>query len=158
MSQIIAVATACGRGKRPGILPALGLYTSSRIKAVYNRRCKYPMFVLSSEYGLIPVDKKIASYDRTMDEVRASQLAYQAASVLRGFDWLIYYRTGAREDYASCIKEATGISGTNLALVGPPGRYLLGLDIIPEVIDAILRNKLSALTGGPHLELILSKG
>jgi len=153
----VAVATACGEGKRAGTLPALELYTGSRIKAVYNRSCDQPMFVLSSEYGLIPVEKEIACYNRIMDEKRAKELAPQVAQVLKNIEWLIYYRTGARKDYTDCIRQAASMSGTNLVLIGPRGRYLKRLDAIAKAIKAITSGEISALSEEPDLEIVASE-
>ena len=84
-SRRVALATACGKKKRHGEWPMHLLYKSPRIGAVYNRQEDFPLYILSTEYGLVHCDEVRASYDRRMDSSRAEKLAPLVAEVMRRY-------------------------------------------------------------------------
>jgi hypothetical protein len=114
----VAIATACGNKKREGEWPAHDLYLSPRIKAVYRRRGDLPFYILSAQHGLIDCDDIIRSYERVMDWQRARAIAPQAASVLQNYDWFVFFKAGARQEYVDCVKLAAGMSNVSVISVG----------------------------------------
>lgn len=46
------------------------------------------------------------------------ELAPKVAEVMKHFDWLVYFKAGARNLYAECIKLAAGLCGVPTALIG----------------------------------------
>jgi len=69
---------ACGLGKLPGVHRVDALYTgpswSIYRKGMRDRVVRglgllsYDVYVLSAEYGIVPVDRRIASYDKVLKE------------------------------------------------------------------------------------------
>lgn len=92
------------------------------------------MFILSSQYGLIPSEKEIAAYDMIMTEERARELAPQVAQIISGFDWAIYYRTGARETYVNCIRQAARLINNKLMELGDKA----GISPLPYPLQGLL--------------------
>ena len=122
----VAIATACGNKKREGTWPIHSLYFSPRIKALYSRKGDLPLYILSAQYGLIHSDQIVSSYQRVMDFQRAKELAPQVSSAMKQYDWLVYFKAGARQEYADCIKLAASLSGVSIVLVGYA--FMGGLD------------------------------
>ncbi len=94
------------------------LYLSPRIRALYGRKGDFALYILSAQYGLIGSDQVIRSYQRVMDSQRAREVAPQVASVMQNYDWFVYFKAGARQEYADCIKLAAGLSSASVVFVG----------------------------------------
>jgi hypothetical protein len=137
----VAFATACGDKKESGHHTACDLYKSPRIKALCSRRHEFdfPLYILSAEYGLVHCDAEIDSYNRLMTDDRARELAPTVASVMHGFDWLVFFKAGANGAYARCIRLAAHQSGVSVALVGVGfmGHWREALDIARQLRDGI---------------------
>ena len=129
----VLIVTACGAKKNPGPMPAYRLYKSSRIKAVYNRRCGSDMCILSAEYGLVNAHKTIKPYERVMDEQRAEELVPSVTKKLKNYDCVIFFKGGAREAYLSCIKAACRRAGKTLVTLGYAN--MGGINDLPQVIE-----------------------
>jgi len=114
----VALATACGNKKREGDWPAHELYLSPRITALYWRKGNFPLYILSARYGLVHSEQVISSYQQVMDYERARELSAQVADVMRPYDWLVFFKAGAREEYASCIRLAATLSSVPVVLIG----------------------------------------
>ena len=93
----ICVITACGNKKEDTPLPAWRIYKSSRIKAVYKRKCNEDMYILSAEHGLLPAEKIIKPYNRLLDTDRANKLLPKIESTIKKYDKIIYFKAGARK-------------------------------------------------------------
>ncbi|NVM21362.1 MAG: hypothetical protein HWN68_06240 [Desulfobacterales bacterium] len=144
--KAIMVATSCGKGKRDGIWPACQLYKSPRIKALCNRITDYPFYILSSEYGLVRRDKRIETYDRVMDQERADYLAPQVGSVIKNYDFVVYFKGGARQTYVQCMKLASDKYKVPIAFVGH--RNMGDINEIHNVVDALLERNVARLNIG----------
>ncbi|MGQ4916064.1 MAG: DUF6884 domain-containing protein [Candidatus Asgardarchaeia archaeon] len=114
----IAVVTACGRGKKNYPTKAYKLYKSSRIKAVYNLKNNTDMYILSAKYGLIHAEEVIEPYDEVMTEDKAIQLTPSVAEKLKGYDFVIFFKAGARKEYLNCIHQACKLANVNLIAFG----------------------------------------
>lgn len=129
----VLIVTACGAKKNPRPMPAYKLYKSSRIKAVYNRRSGNDMCILSAEYGLVNAHKSIKPYERVMDERCAKELVPSVAKKLKNYDYVIFFKGGAREAYLSCIKAACRSAGKTLVTLGYAN--MGGINDLPQVIE-----------------------
>lgn len=130
----ILVLTACGGKKRPGAMPAYKLYKSSRIKAVYNRRCGHDMGILSSEYGLVNANEIIKPYERVMDEKRAIELIPQVTKKIKDYDCVIFFKGGARRCYLTCIEKVCEKAGKSLITLGFAN--MGGIRDLPKIIES----------------------
>lgn len=131
----IALITACGEKKNPQPMVAYKLYRSSRIRAVYNRRNGSDMYILSAEYGLVDAHKVIEPYDRVMDERRARELVPSVTEKLRNYEYVIFFKGGARSSYLSCVEEACRTLGKTLVTFGYA--FMGGINDLPKIIAFI---------------------
>ena len=140
----ILVVTACGRKKHDKPMPAWKLYKSSRIRAVYNRTqcCDYA--ILSSKYGLVEADREIAPYEQIMTKQRAADLVPQVMMKVKKFDYVVYYRGGARKEYLDCIKEACREAARTLIVLGYAN--MGGINNLTKVLELLEKNKLRKIT------------
>lgn len=143
------IVTACGAKKNSEPMPAYKLYKSSRIKAVYNRRCGNDMKILSAEHGLLDAHKVIEPYERVLDEVRASELIPSVAKELERYDCVIFYKGGARKAYVSCIKGACQKAKKPLVLLGFAN--MGGINDLPRVIELLDERDWSRLSKIRHV-------
>lgn len=138
----VAFATACGDKKETGRHAACDLYKSPRIKALCSRRSAFdfPLYILSAEYGLVHCDAQIDSYNRIMTDERARDLAPTVASVMRHFDWVVFFKAGANSAYARCIKLAAAESGVAVALIGVGfmGHWREAIDLAHQLRNGVL--------------------
>ena len=102
----ICIVTACGNTKQDKPMRAWQLYTSPRIKAVYNRRMDKDMYILSAEHGLLFSEKVVGPYNRVMDGPRAEELVPQLVPIVAKYDTVIYFKAGARGIYKQCLEMA----------------------------------------------------
>lgn len=114
----ICVITACGNKKEGTPLPAWRIYKSSRIKAVYKRKGKEDMYILSAEHGLLPAEKIIKPYNRLLDTHRANKLLPKIESTIKKYDKIIYFKAGARKLYEECLKTACNNMGVKIESFG----------------------------------------
>lgn len=80
---------SCSQRKRPepGLLPAVERYDGPAYQVLRKHARETeppPTWVLSAEYGLIPSEQPIPTYDRRMTSARAEQLRPRVAAVLDG--------------------------------------------------------------------------
>lgn len=137
----ILVLTACGGKKKNRSMPAYKLYRSSRIKAVYNRRCGHDMGILSAQYGLVNAQEIIEPYARVMDEKRALELIPSVAEKVKDYDCVVFFKGGARKSYITCIRGACDKAKKALRLLGFAN--MGGINDLPQVI------KICKSRGGP---------
>ena len=128
----VSVITACGNKKNDIPLPAWQLYKSARIKAVYNRKGKYDMYILSAEHGLVPAEKVIAPYNRIMDEKRAEELIPKLKEQIKNYEVIVFFKAGARAIYEKCIAKACEESGVKLISFG--SRSMQGINELESKI------------------------
>ena len=147
----VLIVTACGAKKNPEPVPAYKLYKSSRVKAVYNRRCGSDMCILSAEYGLVDVHKTIEPYERVMDERRAEELVPLVAKKLQSYDCLIFFKGGARKAYMSCIKTACEKAGRTLVAFGYAN--MGGINELPRIIEFVRQSKWIEIQSIRHAEI-----
>lgn len=114
----ILVLTACSGKKKDRSMPAYKLYRSSRIKAVYNRRCGHDMGILSAQYGLVSARDIIDPYERVMDEMRALELVPLVAEKIKDYDCVVFFAGGSNRLYYECLKSACELSNVKLFSVG----------------------------------------
>lgn len=148
----ILIVTACGGKKQNEAMPAWKLYKSPRIRAVYNRTMGHDMCVLSSKYGLIKADKVIRPYEAIMDEERAKKFVKQATKMINRYDYVVYFKGGARKEYLDCIKEACQNAGKTLIVLGYAN--MGGINDIPRVLQQVEKGDLNNIWRTKHVEII----
>lgn len=131
----IALITACSKNMEKSRKPAIQLYKSARIKAVYNRRLGHDMFIVSGKYGLIRFDEEIERYEDVMDDERAKKFAPIIAQKLANYDTIVYFRGGARKSYLECVKMACKLANKTLIVLGYA--HMGGINEIPKVIREV---------------------
>ncbi|MGY5148902.1 MAG: DUF6884 domain-containing protein [Candidatus Nitrosopumilus sp. bin_68KS] len=129
----VSVVTACGNKKEELSLPAWKLYKSPRIKAVYNRKGKNDMFILSAEHGLIPAEKITAPYNRLMDETRCQELIPKIKETIKNYDAIVFFKAGSRKLYERCIAKACEESGVRLISFGYG--FMAGINDLPKKLE-----------------------
>ena len=117
-SKKICIVTACGNEKHDKPMRARQIYTSTRIKAVYNRRADKDMYILSAEHGLLFSEKVIEPYNRIVNELRAEELMLHLVSIVSKYDTVIYFKAGARSIYEQCLGEACKKAGRKMFSFG----------------------------------------
>lgn len=139
----IALITACGAKKRSQPMKAYKLYRSPRIKAIHNRRANTDMYILSAEYGLVGAHEEIEPYDRVMDEQRAQELVPFVAKKLKIYNYVIFFKGGARKAYLNCIRAACNKARKTLVTVGFAN--MGGINELPVIIDLLNNNQLKKI-------------
>lgn len=114
----VLLATACGAKKNKGKMPAIALYKSSRIKAVYNRRDGADFAVLSAKYGLLYPDKIIKDYEQILDSKGANKLIPQVTEFINKYELIVFFKGGSRGEYRELIKQASEAIKKPLILIG----------------------------------------
>jgi len=114
----VLLATACGAKKNKGKMPAIDLYKSSRIKAVYKRRDGADFAVLSAKYGLIYPDKIIKDYEQILDFKGVKKLMPQVTEFINKYELTVFFKGGSREEYRELIKRASEATNKPLVLIG----------------------------------------
>ena len=114
----VLLATACGAKKNKGKMPAIDLYKSSRIKAVYNRRDGADFAVLSAKYGLLYSDRIIKDYEQVLDSKGVNKLKSQVIEFIDKYDLIVFFKGGSREEYRDLIKQASEAINKPLILIG----------------------------------------
>ena len=99
--------TACGNKKENKPMEAAKLYKSARIRHLYkkSKELDIPFFILSAKYGLVYGDDVIEPYNEIMNEDKCRILEEQISQVLKDFDFVVYYKGGARKEYYNCIEK-----------------------------------------------------
>lgn len=139
----VLIVTACGAKKNDKPMPAYKLYKSSRIKAVYNRRCDSDMCILSAEYGLVAAHEIIKPYDRIMDEKRVRELVPLVTPKIQDYDCVVFFKGGARKTYLSCIKASCKRAGKPLVTLGYAN--MGGINDLPKVVKLVKKGKLKEI-------------
>lgn len=147
----ILIVTACGAKKATIALPAYKLYKSSRIRAVYRRRGNSDMCILSAEYGLIDAQEVISPYNRLMDQKRACELVNSIANKLIDYEFVLFFKGGARKIYSSCIEAACRKAGKTLVMFGYAN--MGGINDLPRILAALQENGIGILTETEHLKV-----
>lgn len=147
----ILVVTACGRKKHDKPMAAWKLYKSTRIKAVYNRTMRHDMGILSAKYGLIKADKVIEPYEAVMDEEKAEEFVKQGAKILDSYDYVVYFKGGARKEYLDCIKEVCQKAGKTLIALGYAN--MGGINKIPKVLELVEKGEFDKISSMNHTEI-----
>lgn len=129
----VSVITACGNKKEEIPQPAWQLYKSPRIKAVYNRKGKNDMFILSAEHGLIPAEKITAPYNRLMDENRCQELIPKLKETIKNYDVIVFFKAGSRKLCEHCIAKACEESGVSLISFGHG--FMTGINDLPKKLE-----------------------
>jgi len=114
----VLLATACGAKKNKGKMPAIALYKSSRIKAVYNRRGGADFAVLSAKYGLLYPDKIIKDYEQVLDSKGVTKLIPQVTEFIDKYELIVFFKGGSRVEYRELIKHASEAINKPLILIG----------------------------------------
>lgn len=147
----IALITACGAKKNPQPMEAYKLYRSSRIKAVYNRRGSSDMYVLSAEYGLVGAHEKIEPYERVIDEKRAQEMVPTVTQKLKIYDYVIFFKGGARKAYFYCIRESCKRLGKTLVTLGYA--FMGGINDLPKIISMLMRGDWEKIRKIDHVDI-----
>jgi len=103
------------------------------------------MAILSARYGLVLSDEVKQPYKQIMSSDRAKELAPQIAEKLRQYDYVIYFKAGARKEYLECMKAACGLAKKTLIALGYSN--MGGINEIPKVIELVQKEELDALKG-----------
>ncbi|KYC51601.1 MAG: hypothetical protein AMQ22_01261 [Candidatus Methanofastidiosum methylothiophilum] len=114
----VLLATACGAKKNKGKMPAIDLYKSSRIKAVYNRKNGADFAVLSAKYGLLYPDRIIKDYEQVLDSRGMHKLMPQVIEFIDKYELIVFFKGGSREEYRELIKQASEAINKPLILIG----------------------------------------
>lgn len=147
----ILVATAWVSFLSPHATEGYRLYKSARIKAVYNRRGKHDMAILSAEYGLFDAHEVKAPYQRVMDENRCQYLMSDIVRKVSQYDFVVYFKGRARREYHECIKEACRRASKpfvsfGYANMGDIGELEAILDLVSKKQFGKLRKKLGSMS------------
>jgi hypothetical protein len=114
----IMVVTSCGSKKNGKPMEAYNLYKSSRIKAVYNRKGKNDMYILSAKYGLIKSDSIIEPYNMMMSEKRSKELENELLPIIQKYDLILFFAGGANYHYKNCIENAALKTNKKIISIG----------------------------------------
>jgi len=147
----ILVVTACGAKKNSQPMMAHQLYKSSRITAVYNRRSGCDMAILSAEYGLIGAEEVIAPYERVMDEKRAQELVPSVAERIELYDFVVFFKGGARKAYLLCLKNSCRRVRKTLVTLGYAN--MGGINDLPEAINLVKTGKFGILSKMDYVDI-----
>ena len=131
-SKKTCIVTACGNKKHDKPMRAWQLYTSPRIKAVYNRKMNKDMYILSAEHGLLFSENVIGPYDRIMDEHRSAELIHDMIPIIQKYDTVIFFKGGAGKLYRQCIQTACDKANSKMISVGYANLGDIGK--LPEII------------------------
>ncbi len=129
----VLVVTACGAKKNSQSLQAYKLYKSTRIKAVYNRRGSCDMSILSAKYGLVDAHEVIEPYEQVINEERAKELVPTVALKLKDYDYVVFFKGGARRAYLSYMRSACESARKNLVTLGYAN--MGGINDLPQVLE-----------------------
>jgi hypothetical protein len=139
----VLLATACGAKKNKGKMPAIDLYKSSRIKAVYNRRDGADFAVLSAKYGLINPDSIIKDYEQILDSKSMKKLIPQVIEFINNYDLIIFFKGGSREEYRELVKIAANATNKPLILIGNRNQEDIGK--IEELLTRCMKGDLDKI-------------
>ena len=134
----IALITACGAKKLSYPAPAIKLYRSPRIKAVYNRSEGADFYILSAKYGLVPAHQVLEPYDEVMTFQKAVKLAPVIAETIKNYDTAIFYRGGARREYLDCVVQACRLAKVSLIVIGYG--QIGDINKIPQIIKQLKKH------------------
>lgn len=146
----IAVVTACGRKKESKPSLAWKLYRSPRIKMLYHHAQKFDLYILTAKYGLVKADEIIRPYDEIMDKEKAETLAPKVAKKLDPYDYVVYYKSGANQNYLDCIKMACDISKKILIICG--FKVVGGINDVPLIVEHLLNNEVEQIRKIEHVQ------
>ena len=138
---MILIVTACGAKKHSEPMEAYKLYKSARIKAVYNRRQGCDMAILSAKYGLVDVHDIIEPYDEVMCENRSYELSTLIVNDLIKYDYIIFYKGGAKKSYVICIENACRKAKKPLITFGYAN--MGDINLLPKILNNIHHNNVS---------------
>lgn len=147
----IAVVTACSNKKESVPSPAWKLYKSSRIKHLYRNSSNYDFYILSAKYGLIKADEIIEPYNEIMSETKAEKLALEVAKKLASFDYVIYYKCGANQNYLECIRKACGMLKKTLIICG--FNMIGGINDVKIIVEYLLNSEMEKIKQIDHVSL-----
>lgn len=148
----ILLATACGAKKNIGKMPALDLYKSSRIKAVYNRRNGADFAVLSAKHGLLYHDTVIKHYEAILDSKGAKKLLPKVIDFIKDYDAVIFFKGGSRQEYRDLIKQAASEINKPIILIGNRNQEDIGK--LREVILECTQGRLKEIENiAPSIEI-----
>ncbi|NYT04180.1 MAG: hypothetical protein GKC00_05675 [Candidatus Methanofastidiosa archaeon] len=139
----VLLATACGAKKNKGKMPAIDLYRSSRIKAVYNRRDGADFAVLSAKYGLIYPDLIITYYEQILDSKSMKKLLPQVIEFIGKYDLIVFFKGGSREEYRELVKNAAEAINKPLVLIGNRNQEDIGK--IGELLTRCMKGNLDKI-------------
>lgn len=139
MRPIILVVTTCGARKHNEPKPAWQLYKSPRIRAVYNRKNRHDMCILSTKYGLVDAETTIEPYEETLTEQKAAQLICQMVEKINGYDCIMYYKGGAGKAHFNLMREACERARKTLVSFGY--KYMGGINELPNVLQLVERDQ-----------------
>ena len=148
----IALITACGEKKNLLPMEAYKLYRSSRIRAIYNRRHGSDMYILSAKYGLVGTHEIIEPYDQLMDNQRANDLVPYVEKRIEPYDYVVFFKGGAREIYLSCVIEACKRLGKILVALGYA--FMGGINDLPKIISMIRRGEWDNIQEIEHVDVL----
>ncbi|NPV51105.1 MAG: hypothetical protein HPY60_07930 [Candidatus Methanofastidiosum sp.] len=140
----VLLATACGAKKNKGKMPAIDLYRSSRIKAVYNRRDGADFAVLSAKYGLIYPDLIITYYEQILDSKSMKKLLPQVIEFIGKYDLIVFFKGGSREEYRELVKNAAEAINKPLVLIGNRNQEDIGK--LEELLKRCMNEDLDKIT------------
>lgn len=140
----VLLATACGAKKNKGKMPAIDLYRSSRIKAVYNRRDGADFAVLSAKYGLIYPDLIITYYEKILDSKSMKKLLPQVIEFIGKYDLIVFFKGGSREEYRELVKSAAEAINKPLILIGNRNQEDIGK--LEELLKRCINEDLDKIT------------
>ncbi len=117
------VCTICSKKKddRPGLLPACERYLGEHIVQTRSIAERYPFYILSGLYGLIPADTRILNYDHLLVEEEVDKLSRLVAQeIVRRRILRIRYFHDPDPDkpswrpYTDTLNKAAEISGAQI--------------------------------------------
>ncbi|MCC7573699.1 MAG: hypothetical protein KO464_10025 [Candidatus Methanofastidiosum sp.] len=136
----VLLATACGAKKNKGRMPAINLYKSSRIKAVYNRKNGADYAILSAKYGLLYPDTIVKDYEQILDSKGMKKLLPKVIDFISKYEIIVFFKGGSREEYRELMIQAADAEHKPLILIGNRNQEDIGK--IEELLVRCERNDL----------------
>ena len=121
-------------------MPAYRRYVESHIVQVRAHAGRYPFYILSGLYGLIPADKMIRNYDYVLVEDKVGEFAERVRLQMarRRIRTILYSHAPGTTDwgvYTRALNMAADLNGTQIInMMFPTVRE--GAAILPQVTDA----------------------
>ncbi len=90
------------------------------------------MAILSAKYGLIHSGQTIKDYESVMTEERVAELFDEVKDFIKPYGAVVFFKGGARQEYADLIENVCEWLGIRLFLIGY--NIMADIDRIPAAL------------------------